>query len=532
MLRAQLEELESAHEQITCERDELHQQVETHTQMLSSPAALQNLATVQMMPRLDLGSDSTLTPHSNHQSTPTPHAAAADGEAAEGNDVGAATPTEELSEIPRNSAGAAADGEARPRPEIPPLVSESNAAATLHQAHRLGIDLRAARAQCDAATKSAQEANQRAEMLQGQLADVTAERDDLLAGIDQIEEVASARIQQDEATAERLMIAEGQLVERIEELQAARAQCTAQEEQLAELRTSMAELKECVESARQRALQQEAELEELRSHACSRLLSNNGTAAVSAIDTPVKSDGGEGLEAVDALDAGEAERSSEDVAHKDDQEAQKLRVDLEEAQTAAAEAQSKHNEVFKLLEAEKQSLEDAEARCESHQLEVAAVREQLGSMEQSAEALKVELAAAKEELSATKDDLQASRDENGLLQEAMEGAQRKLEGLEQAAAEAQGKLEAAEEAAAQLRQEKTAAEEQLQEASAGSEFSQAQLMRAVEASKTAETALEEQRLQHIADVEDMKAQAADQLKSGTMELQKALKNAQAQLQVW
>ena len=185
MLRAQLEELESVHEQVTCERDELHQQtqelhhqVEHHTQILSSPAALQDLVTVQMMPHMmDLGSDSTLTPTSNNQSTPTPHAISAQNLVAEssGGVLGTAPLSEEVSESPE----AAGNGESRAHPDVPPLVSNSNAAATLHQAHRLGVDLRAAREQYEIASRTALEAKQRADTLQGQLADVTAERDDL-----------------------------------------------------------------------------------------------------------------------------------------------------------------------------------------------------------------------------------------------------------------------------------------------------------------------------------------------------------------
>ena len=131
MLRAQLEELESAHEQVTSERDvlhqqtqELHHQVEHHTHILSSPAALQDLVTVQMMPHMmDLGSDSTLTPTSNNQSTPTPHDTSAQGLVAEtsGGTVGAGALTEDLSESPEPLGS----GGLQARPDVPPLLSLS-----------------------------------------------------------------------------------------------------------------------------------------------------------------------------------------------------------------------------------------------------------------------------------------------------------------------------------------------------------------------------------------------------------------------
>lgn len=479
MLREKIEELESAHGQVTCERDnlhqqtqDLHQQVQTHSQIMSSPAALQDLVTVQMMPRLDLGSDSTLTPTSNHQSTPTPHDISAQGLIAE------------------NSGGTAALA-----------------------------------------------AKQRAEVLQGQLADVTAERDDLLAGIDQIEECATARIQQDEQVVERLMIAEGQLEERTNELQVVRAQCAAQEEQLVELRTAMSELQVCVEGARKSAVQQEAELEDLRSQAASRAVAaDNGTAAVSAMDTPVKGDQGADGEGVDTLLGGVdtllgavGAEGCGAVAGDSGKDAQALHARLEEA--------------LQLVQSEKRQVEEASVRCDAQQQELATLKEGLATAQQSAEMQQAELGSIKEELTSAKESSESLEDEKAMLEEALEGAQRQLQSLQQQVTEASEKLADAEKTVAQFHQEKAAAEEQLQTATAGSEASQIEIQLAVEeAEKKAESAveaqktehinaLEEQRLQHVADIEDLKAESTEKLKSGTAELKSALKNVQAQLKV-
>eukprot|EP00892_Ulva_mutabilis_P007321 jgi/Ulvmu1/4961/UM207_0005.1 len=169
--------------------------------------------------------------------------------------------------------------------------------------------------------------------LQGKLRDVTQERDTMLVGIGDIEQAAAARLDETEQEREELQAARAAATAAAGEAAIVEQTCKEHAEEIAKLRTLIAELQAVVHDAQHGAEQQEREIADLRA----KVQAADGAAHAGDAGEGHADMGAEAAVAMEALK--EQYRAAEDAAKEREEELQRRAA---AAEAAAQELKGEH----------------------------------------------------------------------------------------------------------------------------------------------------------------------------------------------